>query len=73
MLRDKGDVSVILIAHNYTQVFDVCDRVNLLQHGEITLDKYTKDTSVDEMTELVVSEYRKALRERHAGEGSGAA
>jgi ABC-type sugar transport system ATPase subunit len=54
-------------------VFQVCDRVNLLQHGEITLDKYTKDTSVDEMTELVVSEYRKALRERHAGEGSGAA
>ena len=38
-----------------------------------TLDKYTKDTSVDEMTELVVAEYRQALRERHEAEGSGAA
>ena len=72
-LKRRGDVSVIIIAHNYGQVFQVCDRVNLLQHGEITLDKYTKDTSVDEMTELVVSEYRKALRERHSAEGSGAA
>jgi len=72
-LKKRGDVSVIIIAHNYGQVFQVCDRVNLLQHGEITLDKYTKDTSVDEMTELVVSEYRKALRERHAAEGPGAA
>jgi ABC-type sugar transport system ATPase subunit len=72
-LKKRGDVSVIIIAHNYGQVFQVCDRVNLLQHGEITVDKRTKDTSVDEMTELVVAEYRAALRERHQAEGSGAA
>jgi ABC-type sugar transport system ATPase subunit len=64
-LKERGDVSVIIIAHNYGQVLEVCDRVNLLQHGEITLDKYARDTSVDELTNLVVAEYRKALRERH--------
>jgi len=64
-LKRRGNVSVIIIAHNYGQVLEVCDRVNLLQHGEITLDKYSKDTSVPELTELVVAEYRKALQERH--------
>jgi simple sugar transport system ATP-binding protein len=59
MLREKGDVSILLIAHNYTQVFDVCDRVNLLQHGEITLDKRTDETSAEEVLELVASEYRR--------------
>jgi simple sugar transport system ATP-binding protein len=46
-------------------VFPVCDRVNLLQGGKITFDKYSKDTSVEELTNIVVSEYRKALEERH--------
>jgi len=59
-LRDQGEVSMILILHNYAHVFEVCDRVNLLQHGEITLDKPTKDTSIEELTELVVREYRQA-------------
>jgi simple sugar transport system ATP-binding protein len=59
-LREQGDVSMVLILHNYAHVFEVCDRVNLLQHGEITLDKPTKETSVEELTELVVREYRQA-------------
>jgi simple sugar transport system ATP-binding protein len=57
-LRDRGDVSIIVIAHNYAQVLEVCDRVNLLQHGEITFDKPTADTSLQELTDLVVAEYR---------------
>ncbi len=28
-LKEKGDVSMILVAHNYAHVFDVCDRVSL--------------------------------------------
>ena len=59
-LRDKGDMSMILIVHNYAHVFEVCDRVNLLQHGKIAFDKPTNETSIDELTELVVDEYRKA-------------
>ena len=59
-LRESGNVSIILIAHNYAHIFDVCDRVNVLQHGEITYDKRASETSVDEMTEIMVSEYRRA-------------
>jgi simple sugar transport system ATP-binding protein len=57
-LKQRGDLAIILIAHNYSQVVDVCDRVNLLQHGEITFDKPSKDTSVAELLELVHAEYR---------------
>jgi simple sugar transport system ATP-binding protein len=57
-LKARGDVSVIIIAHNYAQVLDVCDRVNLLQHGTITFDRPTAEVSTDELTELVVAEYR---------------
>lgn len=64
-LKAKGDVSIILIAHNYAQVLEVCDRVNLLQHGTITLDKRADETSVVELTDLIVAEYR-AARERPA-------
>ncbi|HEY5359905.1 MAG TPA: ATP-binding cassette domain-containing protein [Streptosporangiaceae bacterium] len=66
-LKARGDVSVIIIAHNYAQVLEVCDRVNLLQHGEITYDKPSADTSVDELTEMVVQEYRAALEARQKG------
>jgi len=63
-LKERGDVSIIIIAHNYGQVLDVCDRVNLLQNGQITFDKASAETSVEELTEIVVAEYRKALEER---------
>lgn len=59
-LRDKGEVSVIIIAHNYAQIFDVCDRINLLREGEIVLDRKTSETSVQELTDIVVNEYREA-------------
>jgi ABC-type sugar transport system ATPase subunit len=59
-LKSRGDVSMILIVHNYAHVFEVCDRVNLLQHGRIAFDKLTSETSVEEVTDLVVREYRQA-------------
>jgi ABC-type sugar transport system ATPase subunit len=63
-LKEQGDVSVIIIAHNYGQVLEVCDRVNMIQGGQITLDKRAEETSAQELTEVVVAEYRKALEER---------
>lgn len=57
-LKNRGDIAMILIVHNYAQILDVCDRVNLLQHGTITYDKPTAETSLDELTELVIAEYR---------------
>jgi ABC-type sugar transport system ATPase subunit len=58
-LKQRGDVSIIMIAHNYAQILDVCDRVNLLQHGRITYDRVVGETSVGELTELVASDYRR--------------
>ncbi|HTU06570.1 MAG TPA: ATP-binding cassette domain-containing protein [Trebonia sp.] len=63
-LKKRGDVSIIMIAHNYGQALEIADRINLLQHGEITLDKRSKDTSVGELNDIVVAEYRRALEER---------
>src|SRR5580704_13615426 len=68
-VKDRG-ISVVIIAHNYGQVLEVCDRVNLLQGGKVTYDKYARDTSVEELTEMVVAEYRKALEERHRAAAS---
>ena len=67
-LKRRGDVSVIIIAHNYGQVLQVCDRVNLIQHGTITLDKPTAQTSVQELNDIVVAEYRRAMEERQRSE-----
>jgi simple sugar transport system ATP-binding protein len=64
-LKENANVSIIIIAHNYGQVLEVCDRVNLIQGGQITLDKLSSETSAQELTDLVVAEYRKALEERH--------
>jgi simple sugar transport system ATP-binding protein len=64
-LKQKGEVSIIIVAHNYAHIFDVCDRVNLLQNGEITFDRSTKETSVEELMNLVIHELRSA-RERIA-------
>ena len=65
-LKAQGQVSIIMIMHNYGQALEVCDRINLLQHGEITFDKLVKDTSVQELNDIVIEEYRRALKERPA-------
>lgn len=57
-LQKRGDVSMIVIAHNYVHVLEMCDRVNLLRNGRIMLDKRTDETSVEELTEIVAAEYR---------------
>jgi ABC-type sugar transport system ATPase subunit len=72
-LKSEGNVSIIIIAHNYGQVLEVCDRVNLLQGGMITLDKRSAETSAQELTDLVVAEYRKALLERQRADGQRSA
>ena len=58
-LGRRSDVSMIVIAHNFVQVFEIADRVNLLRNGTITFDRFTAETSVDELTQIVASEYRR--------------
>jgi ABC-type sugar transport system ATPase subunit len=59
-LREAGEVSIIMILHNYVHVFQACDRVNLISDGEIVLDKPTGQTSVEELTEIVVNQHARA-------------
>jgi ABC-type sugar transport system ATPase subunit len=62
-LKESGH-SMIVVAHNYVHVLEICDRVNLLQHGRITLDKLSSETTPEELTELVAREYRQLRRGR---------
>ena len=70
-LRAEGRVSIIMIAHNYVHVLQSCDRVNLIQDGEITFDRPTAETSVEELNEIVVEEYRRARMAANGSEGRG--
>ncbi len=71
-LKEEGNVSIIMILHNYVHVFATCDRVNLIQDGVIALDKPTAETSVEELTEIVVEEYRRARAGSDRGGHRGA-
>jgi ABC-type sugar transport system ATPase subunit len=72
-LKEEGNVSVIMILHNYAHVFATCDRVSLLQDGVIALDKPTAETSVEELNEIVVEEYRRARAAAIAADAAAAA
>lgn len=68
-LRRRRDVSIILIVHNYTQIFEVCDRINFLFSGEIVLDVSTSAITEEELIRTVksglgatASEVRKNVR-----------
>jgi simple sugar transport system ATP-binding protein len=54
-LRRQRRVSIILIVHNYNQVFEVCDRINFLHSGRIVLDASTTETSEEELIHIVKS------------------
>jgi ABC-type sugar transport system ATPase subunit len=69
-LKEEGRVSMIMVLHNYVHVLTACDRVNLIQDGVISLDKPTSETSVEELTEIVVEEYRRARQAARAAGGS---
>lgn len=64
-LSQGHGMSMIVIDHNYTHLFELCDRLNVLQDGRITLDQRTQDTSIEELTELMVADFRRRLREEH--------
>jgi ABC-type sugar transport system ATPase subunit len=72
-LKAEGRVSIIMILHNYIHVFQACDRVSLIQDGVIALDKPTAETSVEELNEIVVEEYRRARQQARAEEAAAAA
>jgi ABC-type sugar transport system ATPase subunit len=62
-LAASGRVSIIVIDHNYAHLFELCDRINVMQGGRITRDQPVQETSLEELTELMVSSYRRELDE----------
>jgi simple sugar transport system ATP-binding protein len=59
-LKNRGDVALMLILHNYAQVLDICDEVNLIRNGAVEFAKRSADTSLAELTDIVVEEYRRS-------------
>jgi simple sugar transport system ATP-binding protein len=62
-LASSGRVSIIVIDHNYAHLFELCDRLNVMNAGRITLDQQVRETSIEQLTELMVSAYRRQLEE----------
>jgi simple sugar transport system ATP-binding protein len=62
-LASSGRVSIIVIDHNYAHLFELCDRLNVMQGGRIAIDRQVHETSLEELTELMVSSYRRQLEE----------
>ena len=68
-LASSGRVSIIVIDHNYAHLFELCDRINVMQGGRITIDQQVHETSLEELTELMVSSYRRQLEEAENAAG----
>jgi simple sugar transport system ATP-binding protein len=60
-LAASGRVSIIVIDHNYAHLFELCDRLNVIDGGRITLDQQVHETSIEQLTELMVSAYRRQI------------
>jgi ABC-type sugar transport system ATPase subunit len=60
LTRDTG-ISVIVIDHNYAHLFDLCDRINVIQQGQVTLDANLSEISMEELIELMVQNRRREL------------
>jgi simple sugar transport system ATP-binding protein len=61
-LKSEGQLSIVMIMHNYAQTLDIADRIVLMQHGRITYERDAAATSVEELMDIVRSEYRAARR-----------
>jgi len=63
LVRDLSarGVSMIVIDHNYAHLFSLCDRLNIIQQGKVTVDIRVAETSIEELTELMVTAFRRQL------------
>jgi simple sugar transport system ATP-binding protein len=59
-LKARGDIAIVMIAHNYAQTLEICDRIMLVQHGEVTFESQAATTSAEELLDIVRREYRAA-------------
>ena len=55
-IRDKTSMSIIFVTHNVRHVFHIADRIIALDLGQIISDKKTKDTTIEEIAQLIAKE-----------------
>jgi simple sugar transport system ATP-binding protein len=61
LARNRG-VSMMIIDHNYTHLFELCDRLNVIQGGRVTFNKSVEETSLEELTDFMVNAYRSQVQ-----------
>ena len=66
LCRNTG-ISVIVIDHNYAHLYDICDRINVIQQGQVTLDADLSEISIEELIELMVRSRRRELSKYLSG------
>jgi simple sugar transport system ATP-binding protein len=59
LLRDQG-IAVVLISHRMPDVFSVSDRIVVLRRGRKVADKFTSQTSPEEITGLITGAIEQA-------------
>jgi ABC-type sugar transport system ATPase subunit len=52
-MREQG-LSVVMISHNLTHVFDLCDRISVMKTGAVVGSRHISETSRDEILRLIV-------------------
>lgn len=55
-IRDKTNICIVFVTHNIRHIFPIADRIIVLDRGEKICDKRTKDTTLDEIAELIAKE-----------------
>ncbi len=61
-LAQSRGVAMLVVDHNYTHIFELCDRINVIEQGRVTLDKRIEETSLNELTEFMITSYRQQLQ-----------
>ena len=60
-LSKQANISIIVIDHNYTHLFEICDRINVIQHGQVTVDKGLSEIKLEELIEFMVQSFRREV------------
>jgi simple sugar transport system ATP-binding protein len=58
-LSKKSNISIIVIDHNYTHLFEICDRINVIQQGQVTVDKSLSEIKLEDLIEFMVQSFRR--------------
>ena len=56
MIRDRSDMCLVFVTHNISHVFNIADRIVLLDRGEKVFDRLTSDTTIEEVSQLIAKE-----------------